>query len=399
MKVALVHDYLTQRGGAERVFEMFCRHFPQADIFTSVYDPERTIELRNRIVNTTLLQNFPGAKRYFRLFAPLYFAAFRQLDLSDYDLIISSTSSFSKSVRKRADARHICFCHNVTRFLWDTTTYLNGYKNFQNFSHVLEPVFSYMRQLDLNYADEPDLYVANSTTVSERIAKIYDQPVITMNYPVDDSHFTFSESKDNFYLVSCRLLSYKRVDIVIEAFNRLGWPLVIMGDGPERHRLESMAAGNVRFVGHVSDAERQRLFAKAKSVIVAALEDYGLVPIEANLSGTPVIAYGDGGILDTQVPGTTGLFFDRQTADSLYSALLRAQSVKWDYSAIRQHASQNFGEDNFFTQVGQLVAKEMASHPSWQPFSVSVERGIQKASEASERSARHSPVSVVSLSS
>ncbi len=360
MKIALVHDYLTQRGGAERVFEMFCRQFPNADIFTSVYDPKGTIELRRRLVNTTLLQSIPGAKRYFRLFAPLYFTAFRMLDLSDYDLIISSSSSFSKSVRKRPDAYHICFCHNVTRFLWDTNTYLRGYQSFENVSALLAPIFEYMRRLDVSYAREPDLYVANSTTVAKRISEIYHQPTITINYPIDEKQFTFSDQKEEFYLASCRLLSYKRVDIIIEAFNRLGWPLVITGRGPERERLEAIANDNIRFVGHVSDEERRRLFAKAKMVVVAALEDYGLVPIEANVSGTPVVAYGVGGVLDSQVPGETGLFFTEQTADSLCAALLEAQSVDWNYKAIHQHAMENFSEAAFFRRVKQLIAGEIA---------------------------------------
>ena len=361
MKIALVHDYLTQRGGAERVFEMFCRQFPNADIFTSVYDPERTIELRRRIVNTTLLQSIPGAKRYFRMFAPLYFTAFRLLDLSEYDLIISSSSSFSKSVRKRPDARHICFCHNVTRFLWDTDTYLRGYQSFESASGLLAPLFSYMRQLDVAYAKEPDLYIANSSVVEKRIAKIYGQPVVTINYPIDEKQFTFSDQKEAFYLVSCRLLSYKRVDIIIEAFNRLGWPLVITGRGPERERLEAMAADNIQFVGHVSDEERRRLFSKAKLVIVAALEDYGLVPIEANVSGTPVVAYGAGGVLDSQIPGKTGLFFAEQTSESLCATLVNAQSIDWDYSAIHRHAMENFSEAAFFDRVKRLIARQVAS--------------------------------------
>lgn len=281
MRVALVHDYLTQRGGAERVFELLCKRFPQADIFTSLYDPERTIDLRNRIVNTTGLQNIPGAARYFRLFAPLYFPAFRALDLGSYDLILSSTTSFAKAVRKGPNALHICFCHNVTRFLWDTRTYLRGYREYQMLYPLIEPIFERLRQLDLAYADEPDVYVANSTTVAERIQKFYNRPATTINYPIDDRRFVFSSQKEDFYLVSSRLLSYKRIDVIIEAFNWLGWPLLITGVGPERERLESIALGNIKFLGHVTDEERAILMSQARMVIVAALEDYGLVPVEA----------------------------------------------------------------------------------------------------------------------
>jgi glycosyltransferase involved in cell wall biosynthesis len=356
MKIALVHDYLTQRGGAERVFELLCKRFPDADIFTSLYDPEHTIDLRDRVVKTTALQSIPGAAQHFRMFAPLYFPAFRLLELGDYDLVLSSTTSFAKAVRTREDALHICFCHNITRFLWDTKTYLRGFKEYQMLSPLLEPIFHQMRRLDLHYASEPDIYVANSSTVAKRIEQIYSRPASFINYPIDGGQFEFSDQKDDFYLVSCRLLSYKRVDIIVEAFNWLGWPLVIMGDGPERERLEELALDNITFIGHVSDEERTRLFAQARMVIVAALEDYGLVPIEANFSGTPVVAFGAGGVLDTQVPGKTGVFFNRQTPDAVQAAMLEAQTHEWDYHRIHRHAIDNFTEAAFFRKLDQFLS-------------------------------------------
>ena len=355
MKVALVHDYLTQQGGAERVFELLCKYFPNADVFTSLYHAEKTIDLGDRPVNTTFLQKIPFASRYFRLLAPFYYPAFRALDLQEYDLIISSSSSFAKGVKKRPGSQHICFCHNVTRFLWDTQVYLKGYKEFQLFAPTIEPIFTYLRKLDVKYSKEPDLYIANSTTVAKRIQEIYDKPAITINYPVDDSKFIFADQKDSFYLVSCRLLSYKRVDIIIEAFNCLGWPLLIAGDGPERQRLEAKALPNIRFVGHVDDIKRAQLMSAARGVIVAALEDYGLVPIEANLSGTPVISYGAGGVLDTQVPGLTGLFFHQQTPEAVQAALLEASKMTWNHPMIRDHALNHFTEAVFFQKVEQLL--------------------------------------------
>jgi glycosyltransferase involved in cell wall biosynthesis len=357
MKIALVHDYLTQRGGAERVFELLCRHYPDADVFTSLYDPDRTIELGDRLVKTTILQNVPGATKYFRLMAPFYYPAFRMLDLQDYDVIISSSTSFAKCVRKRPDATHICFCHNVTRFLWDTQTYLREYSDFQNFYPFLEKIFRVMRQQDLKYAQEPDLYIANSSTVAQRIRKIYNKQAMVINYPIDTSQFEFSDQKEDYYLASARMISYKRLDVIVEAFNWLGWPLKITGDGPQFAQLKSQAMGNIELLGHVSDTERKTLMTNAKSVVIAALEDYGLVPIEANASGTPVISYGAGGVLDTQIPGKTGVFFRRQTPESLQSALLSAQNIKWDYGQIRDHAIANFSEATFFNQVAQLTQK------------------------------------------
>ncbi|HEY9801814.1 MAG TPA: glycosyltransferase [Leptolyngbyaceae cyanobacterium] len=357
MKVALVHDYLTQRGGAERVFELLCKRYPQADIFTSLYDPQKTIDMGERIVNTTFLQKIPGAAKYFRLMAPLYFPAFRSLDLQDYDLIISSSTSFAKAVRKRPDAKHICFCHNVTRFLWDTETYLREYSDYRYLSPLIERIFQLMRNVDLQYAQEPDIYIANSSIVARRIEKIYGKKAIMINYPIDTSNFVYSDTKDEYYLASARMISYKRLDIIVEAFNWLGWPLIISGDGPERERLKSKALDNIKFVGHVSDSKRKELFSKAKSIIVAALEDYGLVPVEANASGTPVVAFGAGGVLDTQINGKTGVFFNRQSPESLQMALLESGEINWNYENIRNHAVNNFSEPVFFSKVERVIAQ------------------------------------------
>ncbi len=365
MKIALVHDYLTQRGGAERVFELLCKRYPEADIFTSLYDEQKTIDLGERIVNTTFLQHIPGAAKHFRLIAPLYFPAFRAIDLQNYDLIISSSTSFAKAVRKHPNARHICFCHNVTRFLWDTETYLREYGDYRYFAPLIEKVFYLMRKVDLKYSQEPDIYIANSTIVARRIQNIYGKKAIVVNYPIDTSNFVFADTKDEYYLASARMISYKRLDIIIEAFNWLGWRLLISGDGPEKERLKSQALDNIEFLGHVSDDQRKDLFSKAKSVIVAALEDYGLVPVEANASGTPVIAYGAGGVLDTQIPGKTGVFFSRQTPDSLQAALLHAEEITWDYANIRNHAVTNFSETAFFNQVEQIIDQACGVHSSF----------------------------------
>lgn len=355
MKIALVHDYLTQKGGAERVFELLCQRYPQADIYTSLYDPDRSIDFGDRRVQTTWLQNIPSAAGHFRLLAPLYYPAFRSLDLQDYDLIISSTTSFAKAVRKRPDAHHVCFCNNITRFLWDTQTYLREYGSFRRFSPALEHVFRVMRSTDLKYAQEPDLYIGNSSVVAARIRRTYHKPAIVINCPIETSKFTLSDVKEDFYLVSSRLLSYKRIDIIVEAFNWLGWRLLIMGDGPERERLQSQARSNIEFLGYVPDLERTRLMSKASAVIVAALEDFGLVPVEANASGTPVVAYGAGGVLDTQISGKTGILFNRQTPESLQQGLVQARNHEWDYQAIRDHAIDHFSEATFFEKLESVI--------------------------------------------
>ncbi len=355
MKIALVHDYLTQRGGAERVFELLCKHFPTADIYTSIYDRQNTIELGDRPVRTTFLQNIPAARKHFRIFAPFYYSAFKSLNLKKYDLIISSSSSFAKGVQKRPNAVHICFCHNITRFLWDTNTYLREYGAYSIFKPLIELVFKIMRQQDIFYAQSPDYYIANSTTVSRRIQDTYQKEAVVINYPIDDQRFIFSDQKDDYCLVSSRHLSYKRLDIIIDAFNALGLPLIITGDGPQTKQLQERSHANIQFLGHVSDRDRCNLMSKAKFVIVAALEDYGLVPIEANASGTPVIAYGAGGVLDTQISGLTGLLFEQQTSESLKNAIIKAQKMDWDYAKIREHAISNFSESVFFQKVDLMI--------------------------------------------
>lgn len=357
MKIALVHDYLTQRGGAERVFELLCKYFPEADIFTSIYAPQQTINLGNRQVNTTVLQNIPGAKKYFRLLAPFYYPAFRTLDLQDYDLIISSSSSFAKGIKKKAGAKHICFCHNITRFLWDTEIYLQQYSNYKNLAPILKKVFCWLQKQDIKYAQEPDIYIANSTVVARRIWQTYKRESKVINYPISSDKFSFNKRKSNFHLVSSRFLSYKRLDITIKAFNSLKLPLIIIGDGPERKYLESIAGDNIKFLGYVSDKKRKRLMAKARGVVVSALEDYGLVPVEANASGTPVIAYGAGGVLDTQIHEKTGILFPQQTPESLEAAIIQSHNTDWDYTDIRNHALSNFSEIIFFDKVEHFLTQ------------------------------------------
>ncbi|MGB3300353.1 MAG: glycosyltransferase, partial [Phormidesmis sp.] len=282
------------------------------------------------------------------------------LDLHSYDLILSSTTGFAKAVQKRPDAIHICFCHNITRFLWDTEGYLRQYKRYKKLSALIRPIFARMKRSDFQHAQNPDVYIANSTTVAKRIESTYHCPATTINFPIEVNNFAFSSQKDDFYLVSSRLIGYKRIDVIVEAFNWLGLPLLIIGTGPEKSRLEANALDNIVFLGHVSDLERSHLMSKAQAVIVAALEDYGLVPIEANASGTPVIAYGAGGVLDTQIPGKTGVFFMRQSPEALQAAVIEATQTRWNYGEIRNHALSHFSEDTFFSQVDRMIERVLA---------------------------------------
>jgi glycosyltransferase involved in cell wall biosynthesis len=239
---------------------------------------------------------------------------------------------------------------------------LREYGAYSFLKPLIELVFKIMRQQDIFYAQSPDYYIANSTTVAKRIQDTYKKDAVTINYPIDDRRFTFSDRKEDYYLVSSRHLSYKRLDIIIEAFNALGLPLIITGEGPETKQLQGQSLSNIQFLGHVSDLDLCDLMARAKFVIIAALEDYGLVPIEANASGTPVIAYGAGGVLDTQVSELTGILFEEQTAESLKNAILKAQKINWNYVKIRDHAISNFSTSVFFRKVDQKIVEILETH-------------------------------------
>lgn len=354
MRVAFVHDYLTQFGGAERVLLEMRQLYPKAPVFTSIFAPDvfgRAFEGVD--VRTTPLQRFPGAGRYFRALLPLYPYAFESLDLSDFDLVVSSTTSFAKGVLVDPGALHICYMNTPTRFLWRQDGYAEEVVPWP-----VRPLFAatvpYLRRWDLAASGRPHRIIANSANVAARIRSIYGRESDVLHCPAALDGFAPSADFDDAYVVASRLLKYKRIDLAIEACNAIGASLVVMGEGPDERRLRKLAGPTIRFAGRVDDRERRRLFARARAVIVPGVEDFGLVPIEAAASGRPTVAFAAGGALETVVEGETGIFFREPTADALAAALRLLSPHSFDRSTLVAHA-QLFSPERFRRGLSTLI--------------------------------------------
>jgi glycosyltransferase involved in cell wall biosynthesis len=352
-RTALVHDYLNQRGGAERVFRHVADLYPGAPVFTSLFDPGATGDLvAAERVRTSLLQKLPGAGRYFRYLAPLYPAAFEGFDLSAYDLIVSTTTSWAKGVRFRPDATHVCYIHTVSRFAFAYDQYVGGLTSLP----IVRPVVDALVAWDREAAKRPTAFIANSHNVAARVKKYYGRDAAVAHCPIDVERFAIGPGGGDYYLVVSRLLPYKRVDLAIEACRLAGARLLIAGAGPAERALKAAAAGSrTEFLGSVSDAELRRVMGDARAVILPGEEDYGLVPLEANASGRPAIAYGRGGALETIRPGVTGEHFAAPLAESLAAALRRFEPARYDPAVLRAHA-ESFGPEPFKARFAELVA-------------------------------------------
>jgi len=354
MKVALVHDYLTQRGGAERVALSLCRMFPDAPLFTSVYDPEQTFpEFADVDVRTSFLQRLPHGNP--RALLPLYPRAFGRLLLSGYDLVISSTSGWSHGVLVE-DGLHIAYCHTPPRWLYRTDTYLDVAIVPRPLRPLLAPLLKRLRRWDQIAASCPDIYVANSHAVARRVADVYGRSAPVIYPPVHTTPCTTEPvaSEWPYYLVVSRLLPYKRVDLAIEACNRLGRRLVVVGSGPMEEELKQRAGHLVEFRADVDDEELACLMASCTALLQAGEEDFGIVPLEANAAGRPVVAFAAGGALDTVESEVSGVLFHRQTVDSLIDALHRVEARTWDRDSLRAHAA-GFGERRFHAELSALI--------------------------------------------
>ena len=341
MRVAIVHYWLVGMRGGEKVLEEFCRLYPQADIFTHVYVPEKTSALikRHRIT-TTFISRLPFAARFYKKYLPLMPAALEELDLTSYDLVISSESGPAKGVITHPNAVHICYCHSPMRYLWDQ------YQTYRGNSGLLTRLFMsltmpFLRVWDVSSAARVDRFVANSSFIARRIAKAYRRDAAVIFPPVDVDAFTIADApKRDFYLCAGQLVPYKRVDLAIAACNRLGRRLVIVGTGSETARLRAMAGATIEFKGWASFEELQDLTRNCRALLFPGEEDFGIVPLEAMAAGRPVIAYGSGGALDTVVEGETGVFFHEQTVEALQAAIEHCESVEggFDPQRIRRHA-------------------------------------------------------------
>ncbi|AUW95078.1 MAG: glycosyltransferase family 4 protein [Sulfobacillus thermosulfidooxidans] len=355
MKVALVHDWLVTMGGAERVLETLAHMYPDAPIYTGVLDRSRLSPyLQQRTIYSTFVQRLPRAKRWYNRYLPLLMYGFEQFDLSRYDLVISSSAAIAKGVLTRAETVHVSYIHTPMRYAWDL------YHDYHNREakgltrRLMGPVFHYVRLWDRLSADRADVLVANSHTVQQRIRKHYRRSAEVVFPPVNIDRFQPAPHPGDYYLVLSRLVAYKRVDLAIEAANALGIKLVVAGDGPERERLARLASRHVEFVGAVDDEKASALMTGAKGLIFPGEEDFGIVPVEMQAAGRPVIAYGQGGVKDTVIDGKTGVFFDRQEIDAVIAAIRRAETITWDSQAIRQHTEQ-FRPAVFETRMAQII--------------------------------------------
>ena len=355
MRLALVHDYLIQDGGAERVLRAFAEIWPEAPIFVLFHDRARWPEFRWRDVRPSVLQGMPGVLRYYRWTLPMMPAATEHHDLTEFDVVLSSASAFAKGVVTRPDALHICYCHTPTRYLWtDTHSYLKDLRTNRFIKFILPFVLTSLRMWDRTSALRVDKFIANSQTVAGRIKKYYERGSDLIYPPVDCSQFRVAEKVGNYFLAGGRLVAYKRFDLVIEVFNRLKLPLIIFGTGPYEDRLRKMAGENITFLGHVSDEEKAKLLSECIAFVHPQLEDFGLLPLEVMASGRPVIALGRGGALETVIDGKTGKLFYEQNWETLLDVVLNFKPEDYHSEEIRKWAEQ-FDLSKFKVRMKEYV--------------------------------------------
>jgi len=341
------------------VFRHVADLYPQAPVYTSIADSRATGDLVDPArVRTSGLQRVPFAARFFRLLAPLYPRAFESFDLSSYDLIVSTTTAWAKGVRFRDDAVHVCYIHTVSRFAFDYERYVGGF----GFGALARPVIAELVAWDREAARRPTAFVANSHNVAARVLKYYGREASVVHCPVDVERFAVGSGSGDYFLVVSRLLGYKRVDLAIDACRLAGVRLLIAGEGPARAALERRAVGSrTSFLGYVDDATLRALVGDARAVILPGEEDYGLVPLEANASGRPAIAFARGGALETIRPGVTGEYFADPTSESLASVVAAFDARRYDGAALRAHA-ETFSPAAFKRRFAAAVDDVVRAH-------------------------------------
>ncbi len=336
MHVAIVHDYLNQYGGAERVLEALHESYPDAPVYTSIYDREAMpAAYRTWDIRTSWMQRLPGWRRYFRHYMLLYPSAFESFDFKGYDLILSSSSAFAKGVIPGPGTRHVCYCHTPMRFAWRTDSYVER-ENIGGFGRItLSILLTYVRLWDAMASARVDTFVANSREVAGRIQRYYRREAAVVPPPVDLPPYQAVPQED-FYVAGGRLIPYKRLDLAVQAFTALRLPLKIFGDGRDRARLKAMAGPNIEFLGFISEEQRRDLFARCQGFVFPGEEDFGITPLEAMAAGRPVIAFAGGGALDTVLEGMTGRFFHTPDSAALAAAVAASRTDKYDPLAIRR---------------------------------------------------------------
>jgi glycosyltransferase involved in cell wall biosynthesis len=341
LRVAIVADYLNQHGGAEWLVAVLHTMFPEAPVFTPIVDRESLwSEMADADIRVSWMQRLPGLKHHFRKYFLLFPLAVEGFDLSEYDLVLSSSCAFGKGAKARPGAVHVCYCHTPPRFVWDYDNYVRRERLGAVSRALLPPMVHIMKRWDLATVSRPDHYLANSRAVAGRIRKYYGREATVVGGPVNCRRFRPAERIEPYFLVVSRLVPYKRIDLAVDAFNRLGLPLRIVGDGPDRATLEERAGPTVSFLGRASDRDVERMLGECQALVFPGLEDFGLTPLEANASGRPVLAFRGGGVLDTVVDGATGILFDEQSPESLLGAVERFRTARWDPVTLRRHAER-----------------------------------------------------------
>lgn len=342
MKLALVHDWLNQIGGAEDVLEHLVRFYPGAPVYTSMYAPDLMPDsYRAWDIRSTWINRLPGIHEHHQRYLPFYPLAWQGRSLSGYDVVLSNKSGFCHGVRTEPDTLHVCYCLTPTRYIWSLDTYL-ARENFGTTTRLAARLVAQLyRRWDYAAAQRVNHFIAISTEIRERIRRFYHRES-TIIYPPAEVAERFAPSPvvEDYYLIVSRLIPYKRIDLAVQACTQLGLPLLVGGKGRDRERLEAMAGPTVKFLGYVPDDDLPDLFARCRAFIFPGLEDFGITPVQAQAAGRPVIAFKGGGALDTVIPGKTGVFFEELTVESLVKALQAFDPLAYDPAVLRAHAMQ-----------------------------------------------------------
>jgi|HubBroStandDraft_2_1064218.scaffolds.fasta_scaffold00559_9 glycosyltransferase involved in cell wall biosynthesis len=363
-RVAIVHDWLTIPGGSEQVVLELLEMFPQAELFTSVYDPAPwPAQITERQVHSSFLSRIPGATRHYPKLLPLMNRAFRSFDLSGFDLVLSSSHACAKNVRTPPHALHVCYCHTPMRYAWEEG-FLEGEEVSRALRLALPPLLARLRRADLAGAAGPDVFVANSRHVADRIERYYGRSAEVVHPPVDVEHFLAVQRQEpyDYYLIFGRVVPYKRVDLAVAACARLGRTLKVAGAGRALDAVRATAGEGTELLGKVSERERDTLLGGARALLFPGEEDFGIVPVEAQAAGVPVIAYGVGGAAESVLDGRTGVLFAEQTAAGLAAAIERFEALALDRALIRENAMR-FGQDRFRAEMADVIARADVARP------------------------------------
>jgi glycosyltransferase involved in cell wall biosynthesis len=357
MKLAILHDFLNQYGGAERVVGYLLNIFPGVSVYTSIYFPDDTFDLfKHENIKTTFMQKIPGINKHYKKLFFLYPFAFKTFKLGDYEIILGSSSSFSHFVNKCEGSVYVNYCYTPPRFLWETKKYLEGERISGLVSKIAMPGIYFLREMDLKQSKKIDYYIAISEHVKNKIKKVYDRDSVIIYPPIDLKKYRFNTIKEDFYLIVSRLKGYKRIDIAIKAFNMLGKKLLIVGTGEDEINLRKISGENIKFLGRVSDNELLDLYSRAKSLVFTGKEDFGLTPIEAQASGTPVVAYKEGGASETIISGRTGFFFEKQEPEILAEVIREFEKNQFNPDDCRENA-ERFDFENFKKDITGFIKK------------------------------------------